>query len=162
MSTANFMPMKYGMPLICGGLGDFEDYKRSYEDELGEEYTEDIFIEDLRFEFDEAADLAEEFTDTLKFHKVTVKSGYYTGFQFFVEETCDCGDLEKDSPYCIDNDDARYCYDMTRSDVLRKAAAEKKKIRRWLTEKSSMYEILECVGVFSSGEAVYVRKQEVS
>ena len=155
MSTSNFMPMKYGMPLICGGLGSFDEYKKVYEENLGEEYSEDMYRDDLNYEFDDAANLADAFSDTLSFHKVSVMGGYYQGFQFYVDETCTCGDLEKTSPYCIDNDDARYCYDMTRSEVLRRAASEKKKIKKWLADVGKVYDVLECLGHFSNGEALY-------
>ncbi len=159
MSTSNFEPMEYDMPLVCGGLWDFEDYKESYEESCDGEYTEGMFLADLDFEFENAVDLAESFSEGLKYHEVTVKGGYYCGFQFVVNETCNGGDLDKDSPYCIDNEDAHYYYDMCRSKVLRAADAEKRKIRKWLNEVGDMplFEKLCCVGVFSNGEAVYQR-----
>lgn len=160
MSTSNFEPMKYDMPLVCGGLGYYEDYKKEYESVYDEEYTEDMFYYDLDCEFDYAVELAEEFSEGLKYHEVTVKGGYYQGFQFYVEETCKGGDLDKNSPYCIDNEDAHYWYDMCRSKVLRSAEAEKRKINKWLEEIGKMegFEILVCGGVFSNGEAIYYKR----
>lgn len=162
MSTCNFAPMYFGMPLVCGGLGNFEDYKSDYEEQMDEEYTENMFFDDLNMEFDEASCLAEDFSDELRFHQVSVKSGYYAGFQFVVDEVCDCGCFDKDSPYSIDNEDAHYYYGECRSKVLRKADAEKKKIRKWLEHLPEVFgplEILECIGVFSNGEVVYRRKE---
>ena len=162
MSTRNFKPMEYGMPLVCGGLRDYEDLKAEYEEEFGEEYTEGMYYFDLECEYDEAAYMAEDFSRGLKYHKVSVKSGYYVGFQFVVEEDCEAGDLEKDSPYCIDNEDAHYYYGMCRSKVLREADAEKRKINKYLESLDGMYEILVCVGVFSNGEAIYEKRTKRS
>lgn len=161
MSTCNFEPMEYGMPLVCGGLGYYEDYKECYEEEFGEEYTEDMFYFDLDCEFDNARILAEKFSDDLKYHKVSVQSGYYQGFQFIVNELYDnMFDLDKESPYCIDNEDANYYFGMCRSKVLRSADAEKRKINKWLEEMGKMggFEILVCGGVFSNGEAIYYKR----
>lgn len=166
MGTCNFEPMEYDMPLVCGGLGSFDDYKESYEENSFDdcEYTEDMFWDDLNFEFELAEEMAEEFSDSLKYHEVSVQSGYYNGFQFVVRETCKGGDLDKDSPYCIDNEDAQYWYGICRSKVLRAAEAEKRKIRKWLEKagEAPMFEILVCVGVFSNGEAVYTTRSNRS
>ena len=160
MSTANFKPMKYGMPMVCSDL-DFDEQKKQYEEETGEEYTEYHYYDDLDYMFEDAAQLAENFTENLRFHKVTVESGYYFGFQFYVSEKYeDEFDLNADSRYCIDNDDARYYFDMYRSQVLRAADAEKRRIEKWLESlngTNGMY-ILVCTGRFSSGEATYGRR----
>ncbi len=157
MSTSNFEFMDYDMPLVCGGMGDFDEYKKAYEESCDGEYTEGMFWTDLDCEYDNAVALADDFTDGLTYHEVTVQSGYYQGFQFMVRETCQMGDLDGNSPYCIDNEDAHYCYGMCRSKVLRAADAEKRKIRKWLKEISRhpLFMELACLGVFSNGEAVY-------
>lgn len=155
MSTCNFQPMKYEMPLVCGGLGFYEDYRESYEEYDGDEYTLDMFYDDLNMEFDDAACLAKEFSEDLKFHEVSVKGGYYQGFQFYVTEAIGYyGDFEM-----LDNDEAHVYYDMCRSKVKRKVDAEKKKIRKWLDKMVSEYgyEKLALKGIFSNGEAVYER-----
>ena len=142
MSCPNFEPMKYGMPMVCGGL---------YLEEDNDEY----------WEFKDASYLAEKFTKELKYHDVNVQSGYYSGFQFVVDEKRSSQfDLDKDSEYCIDNEDAHYYYDMCRSQVIRKADAEKRKIRKWLEKiaEDYGYEILVRTALFSNGEAVYERR----
>lgn len=142
MARPNFEPMRFGMPLVCGGLEcegwwDFED----------------MCVE--------AEHLTEEFNEGLTYHRVNVSGGYYSGFQFVVEEIHGRQfDLSKDSKYCIDNEDAWYHFGKCRSRVLREADAEKRKIRKWL-EKVAVdygYDILVCVGVFSNGEALYERR----
>ena len=142
MSCPNFEQMKYGMPMVCGGLYLEED-------------------EDEYWEFKDASYLAKEFTKELKYHDVNVQSGYYYGFQFVVDEKRSSQfDLDKDSEYCIDNEDAHYYYNMCRSQVIRKADAEKRKIRKWLEKiaEDYGYEILVRTALFSNGEAVYERR----
>lgn len=142
MSCPNFEPMKYGMPMVCGGLYLEED-------------------EDGYWEFEDASYLAKKFTKELKYHDVNVQSGYYYGFQFVVDEKLSSQfDLDKDSEYCIDNEDAHYYYNMCRSQVIRKADAEKRKIRKWLEKiaEDYGYEILVRTALFSNGEAVYERR----
>ena len=139
MSTPNFRDMEYNMPLVCGGLHD---------DKFENEY-----------EYDDAIILAENFTSELKFHNIRIEGGYYYGFQFFVEERYrNYFDLKKESRYCIDNEDAHYYFDMFRSQALRAADAEKRKITRWLEKlQEKGFEILVCIGKFSNGEALYSR-----
>lgn len=156
MGTRNFRPMEYGMPLVCGSL-DFDALKDAYERETGEEYTEGMYYWDQEDFINEAIAMAERFTENLKFHSVTVVAGYYDGFQFWVEENHkDDFSLERESEYCIDNEDARYYFDMCRSKVLRAAEAEKRKIEKWLENlDGNGFEILVCVGVYSNGYAIY-------
>lgn len=139
MSTPNFRDMEYNMPMVCGALSDDET--------------------ECYIEFETAEQLAEEFSNSLTFHDVTIESGHYYGFQFWVEEKySNYFDLDKSSEYCIDNDDAHYYFDMFRSQALRAADAEKRKIAKWL-EKLQEYgfEILVCTAKFSNGEAIYSR-----
>ena len=142
MSCPNFKQMDYDMPMVCGGL-----------------YVDDEY--DAWWEFEEACRLASSFSEELEFHEVTVEGGYYYGFQFVVEEkNSRMFDLDKDSPYCIDNEDAHYYYGMCRSRVVRKAFSEKCKIKNWLEKIASEYdyEILVRTALFSNGEAVYERR----
>ena len=159
MATANFKRMEYGMPLVTGGMNDFEEMKSAYEQEYGEEYTEFMYEMDIEEEFNYAKELAEEFTENLIFHDVTVKSGYYQGFQFYVEEKyTKYFDLDKNSEYCIENDDAHYYFDMCRSKALRAADAEKRKIEKWLNNLAANgFEKLVCIARCSNGEAIYKR-----
>lgn len=156
MGTANFRRMNYDMPLVCGGLEDFADVAEKYMEEFGEEMTEGAFYGWLEDEAENAREIAETFTENLKFHDVTIISGYYEGFQFFVTEKFENRfDLDRDSEYCIDNDDAHYYFDMCRSAAIRAADAEKRKIRRWLENLARSYTMLECYGMFSNGMAAY-------
>ena len=158
MATRNFRPMEYGMPLVCGNL-DFDTLKEEYEREYGEEYTEGMFNWDCEDFINEAREMAENFTAELRFHTVTVLPGYYEGFQFFIEEKyADHFDLDRESEDCIDNEYARYYFDMCRSKALRAAEAEKRRIIRWLVALDGKgFDILVCKGVFGNGAAVYAK-----
>lgn len=158
MSTPNFEFMKYNMPLIIADM-DYYDLKEQYEEEFDEEFTEEMFYDEMDFRADDMVCLANEFNKTLKYHTVEVKDGYYADMQFVVYEKYENDfDLSKDSPYCIDNEDAHSYFDMCRSKVLRQADAEKRRIYKWLKSlKDQGYTELVCDGVFSNGEAVYSR-----
>lgn len=157
MGTSNFKPMEYGMPMVCGGMEDFEDLAEKYMAEFGEELTEGAYYGYLEDEAENAQRIAEDFTENLKFHNVTIEGGYYVGFQFYVTEKFgNRFDLDRDSEYCIDNDDAHYYFDMCRSAAIRAADAEKRKIRRWLENLTNRgYSMLECAAHFSNGYAYY-------
>ena len=155
MGTANFKKMNFGMPMIIGRT--FEQMAEEYKVEFGEEFTEDMFGTYEQDEFEAAEELAEVFSDGLTFHIVEVISGYYSGFQFFVKERYeDQFDLDPESRYCIDNDEAHYYFDTYRSVALRRAESEKRKIARWLNQLTqSGFNRIACVGHFSNGEALY-------
>ena len=86
MSTPNFRNMEYNMPLVCGGLESFDEMAKAYEEETGEEYSEGLYEGDLYNELETAEQLAEEFSNSLTFHDITIEGGHYYGFQFWVEE----------------------------------------------------------------------------
>lgn len=155
MSCPNFATMKYDMPLICGKT--FAQMAEEYNREFGEELTDEVFYAEERFQAEDAERLAEEFTRSLEFHNVTVESGHYCSFQFFVEEKySNYFDLDKNSRCCIDNDDAHYYFDMFRSQALRKADAEKRKIKKWLLSmKNQGFNLVHMTGMFSNGETTY-------
>lgn len=89
--------------------------------------------------------------------RVEVQDGHYCDVQFIVRTYEDL-DFNRESPYCIDNEDAHYYFDECRSKVLRKADAEQRKVYKWLKNlKKEGYTELRCDGVFSNGEAVYSR-----
>lgn len=157
MSIPNFRDMEYNMPLVCGGLESFDEMAKAYEEETGDEYSEGLYEWDLQDEFERAERIATEFSKQLQFHDVTIESGHYYGFQFWVEEKySNYFDLDKSSEYCIDNDDAHYYFDMFRSQALRAADAEKRKIAKWLEKlQDEGFEILVCTAKFSNGEAIY-------
>lgn len=158
MSTPNFEFMKYGMPLIVADM-DYYDQKEQYEQEYGddEEYNEDMFYDDMTLKAEEMEALADEINKTLEYFTVEVKDGYYCDLQFVVRTYEDL-DFDRESPYCIDNEDAHYYFDECRSKVLRKTDAEQRKIYKWLKNlKKQGYTELGCDGVFSNGEAIYSR-----
>lgn len=157
MGAPNFARMNFDMPLVVGGYADYNECKKAYEEETGEEYDEFLYELDIQFNCEYAEEVAEEINNTLIFHKVTIQSGRYSGFQFFVDEIhSDLFDLDKNSEYCIDNEDAHYYFDMCKSRALRAADAEKRKIDKWLAGLENRgFERLVCVAVFSNGEAVY-------
>lgn len=131
---------------------DFEYYD-SYEEAM--EAEREIFYEDIFEGYDGFNELMEKFNDTLIFHKLELRGGYYDGVQLYVEE--------KDDPNELDNDDCRYYYDMCRSQAIRKYEAEIRKINKWMDKVATQYgwEELICLGIFSNGEAVYAYAERV-
>ncbi len=155
MGCANFRTMEFNMPMICGRT--YAQMEEEYKREFDEEFDDELYNIYQGEAFDDAAELAEEFTKGLMFHVVSVISGHCGGFQFYVEERYgNLFGLDKLSRYCIDNDDAHYYFDMFRSQALRKADAEKNKIRKWLMNLEERgYNVVVCTGRFSNGEATY-------
>lgn len=126
------------------------DYCESYEDYL--EYVEEerrFFYEDIIEGYDGFKAVMENFNDTLVFHELEFRGGYYDGIQLYVKE--------KDNPHELDNEDCRYYYDMCRSKAIRKYDAEVRKINKWMDKTAVMYgwRKLHCLGIFSNGEAIY-------
>jgi len=154
MSAPNFERMECGMPLVCGGF--YDDYEKEYERQFHEKPFDDEVYDEIQYDCDFYSDEAADFSKTLKYYTVSVESGYYDGWQFWVEQN-DGLELNPESPDCIDNEDAHYYFDECRSKVLRQANSERNKIQKWLkkwVDKKMIYELV-CVGVFSNGEAVY-------
>ena len=94
----------------------------------------------------------DSFNYELMFHKITLRSGYYTGVQFYVEVE---HDLTEDKDYT--NDDCHYYFDCCRSVAYRKYEAEIRKINRKLAVLGKEYGFQEyvCTARFSNGEAWY-------
>lgn len=160
MSTCNFEPMSYNMPLIVSiPHFDYDEMAKDYEEEYGEELTDDIYTDEIQLTYDAEYTnmkyLADKMNDDLVYYTVDVKDGYYEGLQFVVNTYEDL-DFDRNSPYCVDNEDTRYYFDECRSKVLRKADAERRRIYKWLKSlKDEGYMELHCDGVFSNGEAIY-------
>lgn len=147
MATGNFYSMKYDLPLICGW--SYEQYAEAYEREYGEEMPDYEYQWEAEDDFRGAKELAENFSRDLEFFDVTVESGYYESFQFYVESRH--GDVED-----MDNEDTHYYFDLCRSKALRKEASELRKIRRWLmARKAGGYNEVGIVARFSNGETWY-------
>ena len=126
---------------VCESCGceDLEDYTDFNEFAADEEWAE-------------ITGLMDELNRDLLFHKVEMRSGYYSGVQFYVEVE---HDLSEDKDYT--NDDCHYYFDCCRSVAYRKYAAEVRKIVRKLTEFAKRYGFQEyvCTARFSNGEAWY-------
>lgn len=114
------------------------------------EFWNETFYEDIFEGYDGFKSLMEEFNDSLIFHELTFKSGYYEGVQIFMEE-------KEEVPYYLDNEDCHYYYDMCRSVAIKKYDAEINKINKWMKKIATQYgwKKLNCLGIFSNGEAVY-------
>lgn len=121
--------------------------EKSYNNAM--EFWNDIFYTDIYEGCDGFKEVMEDFNNTLIFHEITFKSGYYDGVQLYVEE--------KENPHELDNDDCKYYYDMCRSQAIRKYDAEINKINRFMDKVASQYgwKELHCLGIFSNGEAIY-------
>ena len=93
----------------------------------------------------------DEFNDGLLFHTVKLRSGYYSGMQFYVQKDYA---LEAED---FDNDDCHYYFGCCRSEAYRKYAAEVKKVTKELNRLAKEYGFTELVSVarFSNGEAIY-------
>ena len=107
------------------------------------------FYNDIFHGYDGFKDKMEDFNDSLTFHELQFKSGYYDGVQIYVEE--------KENPHELDNEDCQYYYDMCRSKAIRKYDSEVRKINRWMEKVAPEYgwRELHCLGIFSNGEAIY-------
>ena len=134
---------------------DYKDYllENSYQNAMS--FWRDIFYEDIYEGADGFKGLMEDFNDTLAFHEVKFKFGYYDGIQLYVEE--------KENPHELDNEDCKYFYDLCRSKAIRKYDAEIGKINRWMDKVAVEYgwKELVCLGIFSNGEAIYQYAEEL-
>ena len=135
MATANFYSME-NFPLYVketDSMDNFDVY------ELCSCVTERI----MEFEED----------NELKFHKISLRDGYYTGIQFWVEDTEDFGKYMDD----FTNEDCHYYYDMCRSKAIRAYNGEVTKINRFIKKLAKEYGFkkLNILGRFSNGEVVY-------
>lgn len=139
MSTPNFYNQK-----------DFDLYIKAYEPEG--EYNEieaEIFYEDVVYGYDGFKEVMEELNDSLTFHSIEIKDGYYSGIQLYVNTT--------ENPHELDNEDCKYYFDMYRSQAIRKYEVEIRKINKWMEKVAVGYgwRKLNCLGIFSNGEAIY-------
>ena len=160
MSTPNFKTMK-DFPLIiarehyakqcrdCGAYCDTDDdvcpsCGASLADcETVPDYEADRIVAQVMIE------TADRINDGLLFFNVKMELGHYSGAQFLVEELYD--DIsEMSNEYTQDH------FGLCKSKAMRKYESEKRKIVSELRKlKKCGYEELECVAIFSNGEAVY-------
>ena len=158
MSTPNFKTLDWDLPLIVGGVGeDYDIRKKEFEESFDDEkYSSDIYEEEINTFCESLQDDLDDFNHKISHFRVSLKSGYYNGFQFDVEETDNYYNYEtiKD----IDDEDANYYYGMTAKDIKAEFESDLDKIRKLLEsyKQSDPYLIeLNCIGVFSNGEAIY-------
>ena len=95
---------------------------------------------------------AAEINEYLRFHKVEVESGYYSGLQFYVNSLYD--GIED-----FTNEESQDEFGLCRSVMLRKFKSEKNFITRQLRKARADLGLMEfvCTAHFSNGEAVYTR-----
>lgn len=172
MSAPNFNSNQLGFPLyvhdniyakVCPECGAWNDGEADECECCGEnlENAELRYDElDNQIYFDEVAHDLSKLSEDLEFFTVDAKGGYYGGVQFDVEWKRDirgwgaAGDPEE-----LDNEDAHFCFDCCRSEMLRRYQRERRKLGKKLKELAEFhgFEEIRCVGVFSNGEAVYER-----
>lgn len=145
MATNNFMTMK-----------DFSLVVRDTSDCYFEDGEPDYFMyEMIREEMEQEI---ETLKDSLLFHTIEIRDGYYSGLQYYV----DCEhELDKEDDYS--NDECWYYFGMCRSAAYRKFAAEKNRIKRTLNKisKKDGYDMLYHVSTFSDGSAFYLSQKEL-
>lgn len=144
MATSNFERMKYGMPLVCGGFAEDADYD----------------MPGIEIDWELAESLARKISSKFTFHKVVIKSGYYEGLQFWVDEIYSgYFDLDESSEYCVTEEDSQYYFDMSRSQALKAAEKEKKQIAKMLENLTEYgFEIWEVIGGYSNEATVYMAR----
>ena len=134
---------------------EIEDFIIETGDIYDEELERQVFYED---EYRQATQLADELNRELMFYQIEIRSGYYDGLQTIIYGT--------DWQYSfyniqeLDNKDCHYFFDMCKSKVIRKHKAEVNKINKKLLplfKKELGFDHVRCIGVFSSGEAIYER-----
>jgi hypothetical protein len=124
--------------------------------DLSEVEAESLYDEfEARFICDEIDKKLETINDDLIFHKIELKSGYYSGVQFYCETMHH--DEDANGELDLDNYDAHCYYDMYRSQARRKYKSEINKINKILKKLGEEYGF-EAYGVsarFSNGETWY-------
>lgn len=159
MSTPNFNQTKlnkFELPLIVGGMGnDFETRKNEFESENGDEYTENQYFTETSFEAEMLSEDLKTFNNGLKHFELTIEPGYYQGWQYDINEIDGYNDYE--SIQDIDDENADYYYGVSAKEIKAEFDNELEQIREYLkSEINSPYRIkLNCMGIFSNGEAIY-------
>lgn len=171
MSTPNFYTMNnfplwvkdfYEETKICPECKVMQDSDNNECEFCGHDLS-DVEVENLYDEFEaqyicnEIDNKLEDINNDLIFHKIELRSGYYSGVQFYCE-TKDF-DEDKDGELDIDNYDAHYYYDMYRSQARRKYKTEINKINKLLKKLGKEFGF-DAYGVsarFSNGETWYCK-----
>ena len=140
MSTPNFRTQK-DFPLIV-----FDDSEMfAYEDEDGNYEFDDFGCQ--MFYKDVVEPAIEDFNEGLRYHKVTLLPGYYSGTQLYVEED------DSDADYPIEDDELDELHVMFEDQYQQ----ETENIASWMRTAFKEVGAQEyvCVGIFSNGEAIY-------
>lgn len=173
MSAPNFNNDQLGFPLycredyyskVCPDCGMWNDAEAESCEECGEDlHNVEARYDDLDNEiyFNEAQDAMKELNEELDFFHVSVISGYYSGTQIDVDWKNIRGWGVYGDPEDLDNEDAHFCFDCCRSEMLKRYKRERRKLSKRLKELAEFhgFEEYACLGVFSNGEAIY-RKVE--
>lgn len=139
MSTPNFRTQE-NFPLYL------------YDDSGMEWWQAQDFFSEVRLDM-------EDLNSELSFFRLTVKSGYYFGVQFYVEisdEADNAGFTEGGAEYA-DNESCRWYLDMCLSQAKRKFEAEQRKVCKLMKNLADAWGFEEylCTAIFSNGEAIY-------
>lgn len=143
MSTANFTEMdNFDLwayePSFCGDLPENPD-------ELDYDFAYEDFITNFKY-------LPKPNTD---FFDISLKSGYYSGVQIYVDYKPDLCD-----PKFLTNEDTRYFLDLPLSVAKRRHEAEIKRIQKWLARLGRIGAVkLIAVARFSNGGVWYERAE---
>lgn len=159
MATNNFESMNFDMPLVAYGMGvDYEERKKDYEEDFGEEYTEDIYYSDIDFQSEDVQNDIDEFNDKHRFFEVEQKNGYYQGIQFqvnFIDKYLDYDMIMDDKEFT--DEDADYYYGDTAENIRKQVEKEKQDCYDFIMSMKNLQGAVELYkyAQFSNGEAIY-------
>lgn len=159
MSTANFEPMNFDMPLVAYGMGvDYEERKKDYEEDFGEEYIMDIYYSDIDFQSEDVQNDVDEFNNRHRFFEVEQKSGYYQGIQFqvnFTDKYLDYDTIMDDKEFT--DEDADYYYGDMADNIRKQVREELRECYAFLIDMKNLQGAVELYkyAQFSNGEAIY-------
>lgn len=154
MSTPNFTTPNYNLPLICGGM-NYNDMKQKYEEETGEEYTEDMFYFDSEIIVKNIQEQIDDFNNPLRHFEVVIEPGYYGGFSLNVTQIKDYWDYEEIDD--LTDDDSEYFWGDDAETIKKEFKDEMRKIEKFFRNMKNNNDMIELIKVaqFSNGEAVY-------
>lgn len=151
MSTPNFQTME-NFPLYVWQLDRLPEQAELEEDNMtADEYIQTAY----EIVYDNMVCTIENILKKtpLQFHKIEIKDGHYTGIQLYVNDENDGYGIPTDH----DNESCRVIWDMCRSKAIRAYNSEINKVKRILKKIADLNGLIqiECVGIFSNGEAIY-------
>jgi hypothetical protein len=154
VSDASLYCTESGLEEFKAGLTDCDRYTAEAVAAMDENKLCGLFYDDWWQDFNdwtegEIRDALEMINRKLLFHKIELKSGYYSGVQFFVEKEHDVGEMN--------NEDCRYEFGLFLSQAKRRHRSEINKVGKFLKKTAIGYGFkrYRCIGIFSNGEAIY-------